>query len=227
LAPVDRYRRPADLPKRIPVFPLLGAILLPRAGLPLNIFEPRYLAMLDDVMAGSRILGIIQPERNEGDEESPAGKDVRLRQVGCAGRLTAFQELDDGRLTVTLTGIVRFEIGAEVMTAKPYRICEVEYERFRDDFSAGAGENLVDRQGLLRVLKSYLEAHKLKADWKSINNAPTEFLVNSLSIMCPYGPEEKQALLEAQDLRLRAEVLTALAEMELASGESGGGSTVN
>lgn len=227
MAPTDRYRRPADLPKRIPVFPLLGAILLPRAGLPLNIFEPRYLSMLDDVISGARVLGIVQPERTEGEEESPAGKSVRLRHVGCAGRLTAFQELDDGRLVVTLTGIARFDTVGEIETAKPYRICEVDYERFKDDFSAGAGEELVDRPSLLRVLKSYLDAHKLKADWKSINNAPTEFLVNSLSIMCPYGAEEKQALLEAQDLRMRAEVLMALAEMELASGESGAGGAVN
>lgn len=227
MATTDRYRHPQDLPRRIPVFPLLGAILLPRAGLPLNVYEARYLAMMDDVLSGPRVLGIVQPERTEGGEESPAGKSVPLRQVGCAGRLTAFQELDDGRLFITLTGIVRFRTGIEIPTAKPYRICEVDYERYIEDFRAGAGEEQVDRTSLLRVLRSYLDAHKLKADWKSINSAPTELLVNSLSIMCPYGAEEKQALLEAEDLKKRAEVLMALAEMELASGESGGGGTVN
>ncbi len=227
MAPTDRYRRPADLPQRIPVFPLLKAILLPRSTLPLNIFEPRYLAMLDDVISGARVLGIIQPERTESEDESPVGKAVRLRRVGCTGRLTAFQELDDGRLVITVTGIARFDVAQEMLTAKPYRVCEVSYERFKDDFAPGVGEDDVDREDLIRVFKSYLDAHDLKADWKAIHNAPTEFLVNSLSIMCPYGPEEKQALLEAHDLKTRAEVLTALAEMELASGESGSGGAMN
>jgi uncharacterized protein len=227
VAPSDRYRRPADLPQRIPVFPLLRAILLPRSTLPLNVFEPRYLAMLDDVIAGTRILGIIQPERTETEEESPAGKGVRLRHVGCAGRLTAFQEQDDGHVFITVTGIARFEVAEEMLTAKPYRVCEVSHERFKDDFTAGLDEDQVDRAGLIRVFRSYLDAHNLKADWKAIHNAPTEFLVNSLAIMCPYGPEEKQALLEAHDLKTRAEVLMALAEMELASGESGSGGAVN
>jgi Lon protease-like protein len=227
LAPTNRYRRPADLPPRIPVFPLRGVILLPRAALPLNVFEPRYLAMIEDVMAGARILGIIQPERSGGDEESPVGKTVSLRRIGCAGRVTAYQELDDARLFITLTGIARFEVRDESATAKPYRICNVAYDRFTEDFGSGLGEELVDRSRLLRVLKSYLEAHRLRTDWKAILNAPSELLVNSLSILCPYGPEEKQALLEAADLKTRAEVLMALAEMELASSESGSGTTLN
>jgi Lon protease-like protein len=227
LAPTNRYRRPADLPPRIPVFPLRGVILLPRAALPLNVFEPRYLAMIEDAIAGARILGIIQPERSGGDEESPVGKTVPLRRIGCAGRVTAYQELDDARLFITLTGIARFEVRDEPATAKPYRICNVAYDQFGEDFSSGLGEELVDRSRLLRVLKSYLETHRLRTDWKAILNAPSELLVNSLSILCPYGPEEKQALLEAADLKTRAEVLMALAEMELASSESGSGTTLN
>jgi Lon protease-like protein len=227
LAPTDRYRCPADLPQRIPVFPLRGVILLPRAPLPLNVFEPRYLAMLQDVMAGARILGMIQPERWGGEEESPAGKMVPLRRVGCSGRVTAYEELDDGQLVITLTGIARFEVVDEPATAKPYRICNVSYDRFSEDLKSDAGGELVDRTSLLLVLKSYLEAHRLRADWKAIINAPSELLVNSLSILCPYGPEEKQALLEAADLKTRAEVLMALAQMELASRESGSGGTLN
>jgi len=227
LAPTDRYQRPADLPQRIPLFPLRGAILLPRAVLPLSIYETRYLAMLEDILAGDRIVGIVQPDRSDSDEESPPGKDVSLRPIGCAGRLTAFQELDDDRVLVTITGVSRFGLVSEVPTEKPYRIFEVDYDRFSEDFQAGAGEENVDRGNLLRVLRSYLESHNLKADWRSILSAPSEYLVNSLSVVCPYGAEEKQALLEAKDLKTRAEVLVALAEMELASSEGGSGGAVN
>lgn len=209
------------------MFPLRGVILLPRAVLPLSIYESRYLSMLEDVVAGERIVGIIQPERSEGEDESPPGKAVSLRPVGCAGRLTAFQELDDDRVLITVTGVARFELASEVPTTKPYRLFEVSYGGFTHDFQEGAGEDLVDRSKLLRVLKSYLEAHKLKADWRAILSAPSEYLVNSLSVVCPYGAEEKQALLEAKDLKTRAEVLIALAEMELASSESGSGGAVN
>lgn len=222
---IDQYQRPQDLPPRIPVFPLRGAILLPRALLPLNVFEPRYLSMLSDVVSGKRILGVIQPGRTAGalGPESPEGKTAELRTVGCAGRVTSYQEMDDGRLTITLTGIARFEIIDETETTLPYRVVSVTYDRFARDFSAGLGEELVDRAKLLRVLRSYLDSNKLEADWTAIQRAPSETLINTLSIMAPYGPEEKQALLEAQDLRERAEVLVALAEMEIAaSGGSGG-----
>lgn len=220
----DRYRRPADLPPRIPVFPLRGAILLPRATLPLNIFEPRYLSMIEDVMSGSRVLGILQPATADTDpeHESPLGKSFGLRRVGGAGRVTSYQELDDGRVIITLTGIMRFEIVGEAETAKPYRLMSVTYDRFASDLTEGLGEELVDRENLLRVLKNYLEANRLKADWSSIQRASSEFLVNALSVMSPYGPEEKQALLEATDLKSRSDVLVALAEMELASGGDSG-----
>jgi Lon protease-like protein len=218
----DRYRRPADLPPRIPVFPLRGAILLPRATLPLNIFEPRYLEMIDDVMSGTRIIGILQPVLSDDDQESPLEKTASLRSIGCAGRVTSYQELDDGRLIITLTGISRFECVGEAETDMPYRIMSVSYDRFATDLTEGLGEELVDRRNLLRVLRIYLEANRLKTDWETIQRASNEFLINALSVMCPYGPEEKQALLEAKDLRSRAEVLVALAEIDLASNGSSG-----
>jgi Lon protease-like protein len=222
VALADRYTRPADLPTRIPVFPLRGALLLPRATLPLNVFEPRYLAMIDDVMSGARVVGIVQPSGCEG-AESPDGKSAGLRRVGCAGRVTTYQELDDGRLTITVTGIARYEIVEEMPATTPYRMVHVSYDRFASDLTRGLDEDGVDRPKLLRALKGYLERNRLLADWSVIERASSEVLINALSIMSPYGPEEKQALLEAPDLRARAEVLVALAEMELAAhGGSGG-----
>ncbi len=225
MSPIDRYRRPADLPPRIPVFPLRGAILLPRATLPLNVFEPRYLEMVDNVMSGDRLIGIVQPAQDEShdEEESPLGRSVGLRNVGCVGRVTSYQEVDDGRLVITLTGIARYEILDEAMTDLPYRVASVAYDRFASDLNEGLGEDEVDRTNLLRVLRSYLDANRLEADWAAIQRASSEFLINALCVMCPYGPEEKQALLEAEDLKRRADVLVALAEMELAS--SGGSGT--
>jgi Lon protease-like protein len=223
---IERYNRPSDLPPRIAVFPLRGAILLPRATLPLNVFEPRYLAMLDDVMAGSRIIGIVQPAGDDNDdEESPADKAAGLRQVGCAGRVTSYQEVDDGRIVITLTGIMRYEIIDEAETDKPYRVMSVSYDKFAQDLREGLGEEQVDRVNLLRVLRSYLTANRMKADWSAIQRASSEFLINALSVMSPYGPAEKQALLEACDLKSRADVLVALAEIELAS-NGGSGSTL-
>jgi Lon protease-like protein len=206
------------------VFPLRGAILLPRASLPLQVFEPRYLAMVEDVIASNRLLGIIQPDG--GGEESPAGKGNALRKVGTAGRIVAFQEMDDGRLLVTLTGISRFEVTGEIESAKPYRTVEISCTRFAGDFQIGAGEDHVDRQALLKALKTYLEAKNLRIDWGAVSRSSTEALVNSLSIVSPYGAAEKQALLEAADLKTRAEMLVALAEMELAAGSGGSGSTL-
>ncbi|SDO36120.1 hypothetical protein SAMN04488061_0991 [Filomicrobium insigne] len=219
----DLYRRPADLPPQIPVFPLRGAILLPRATLPLNVFEPRYLAMVEAAMSGNRVIGIIQPDGGVQEEESPSDKSCDLRAVGCVGRITTYQELDDGRYVITLTGVARFDVENEVHSDTPYRIMQVNYNRYADDFQAGLGEEEVDRENLLRVLRSYLDANSLKADWSAILRASNEVLINALSVMSPYGPEEKQALLEAADLKSRADVLVALAEMELASGGADGG----
>lgn len=223
MSPISRYRQPADLPEHIPVFPLRGAILLPRAALPLNVFEPRYLVMIDDVLRGDRIIGIIQPKS---DVESPAGKSVPLKSVGCAGRLTAYQETDDNRLLITVTGIARFSVVDEVETEDPYRTCRVRFDEYGGDLVKGGGEEDVDRGTLLRVLKTYLDINAMKADWQSIHRAGNEFLVNTLSVISPYGAEEKQALLEARDLKSRAEVLIALAEMELASREGGSGTSL-
>lgn len=223
MSPTDRYRRPADLPPRIPVFPLRGAILLPRATLPLNVFEPRYLEMLDAVMAGDRLIGIIQPAADDNGEyeESPRAP-VILRNVGCVGRVTSYQEVDHARRMITLTGVMRYDVLDEAVTDLPYRVMSVSYDRYASDLNEGLGEEQVDRANLLRVLRSYLDANKLEADWGAIQRASSEFLINALCVMSPYGPEEKQALLEAQDLKRRADVLVALAEMELASSGNSG-----
>jgi hypothetical protein len=202
---------------------LRGAILLPRATLPLNVFEPRYLEMLDDVMSGDRLIGVIQPAADDiGDyEESPHGS-VSLRNIGCVGRVTSYQEVDHARRTITLTGIMRYDVLDEAVTDLPYRVMSVSYDRYASDLNEGLGEEQVDRANLLRVLRSYLDANKLEADWAAIQRASSEFLINALCVMSPYGPEEKQALLEAADLKRRADVLVALAEMELASSGNSG-----
>jgi Lon protease-like protein len=212
------YRGPADLPETIPVFPLSGALLLPRGRLPLNIFEPRYLAMVDDAMRGGRIIGMIQPdEAKGGSTAAPA-----LYDAGCAGRIVSYEETGDGRYLITLSGISRFRIREELAVATPYRQCRVDYTPFGEDFTANSGDAEVDRDALLRTLASYLEANKIEADWSGIREAPIEALVNGLSMMSPYGAREKQALLEAPDLKTRAELLIAVTEIALAeSGEDG------
>jgi uncharacterized protein len=225
LAITDRYNKSDHLPAVLPVFPLKGCILLPRATLPLNIFEPRYLTLIDDVLAGNRIIGIVQPQStsDDPDEESPQGKDTPLRQTGCAGRLTSFTETDDGRILISLTGIARFDIVREEVTHHPYRLCQVSYAPYENDLVRGYGQDDVDWPRLLRVLKDYLSARQLSADWQSIERSPTETLVNTLAMISPYGPEEKQALLESPDLKRRSEVLIALAQMEMATPEDGSG----
>lgn len=199
--------------------------MLPRSTLPLNVFEPRYLQMVADILAGPRILGIIQPQRPDAGQ-SPPGKSAPLRRVGCAGRLTAYTETDEGTIILSLSGIARFQIVGEVETAKPYRVCEVSYEPFVTDFARGSGQEQVNLTRFMRVLRSYLDAHNLRADWEALNRSPAELLINTLAMISPYGPEEKQALLEAPDLRTRSEVLMALAEMDMASPEDGSGTTL-
>ncbi|MGI9384502.1 MAG: LON peptidase substrate-binding domain-containing protein [Methyloligellaceae bacterium] len=222
----DRYRKPEDLPATVAVFPLRGVILLPRSTLPLNVFEPRYLAMVNDVLAGDRMLAVLQPKAPADDDQSPQGKEFPLRKVGGVGRLTAFSETDDGRVLITLTGISRFELAGEQEIDEPYRIIQPDYTPYADDLTRGEGEDDVNREQLLTVLKTYLEAHELTADWDSINHSTNERLVNTLSMISPYGAEEKQALLEAPDLKSRADVLVALAEMELAARDDGTESTM-
>jgi Lon protease-like protein len=222
----DRYRNAADMPRELAMFPLRGAILLPRASLTLNVFEPRYLALVDYALAGNRLIGVVQPAPEAGDAESPKGRSFPLRSVGCAGRLFSFTENDDGRVVIALAGVVRFASGGDIAGDAPFRICEVDYAPFANDFITGHGEEEVDRPRLLTTLKTYLTASNLNADWDRINGASSERLVNTLSILCPYGPEEKQALLEAPDLRSRAEALVALAEMELATRDDGSGTSI-
>lgn len=208
-----RYRSPADLPGVIPVFPLAGALLLPRGQLPLNIFEPRYLAMIDDALRdGHRLIGMIQPE---GVTESPKLK-PSLFKVGCIGRITQLAESGDGRYIIELTGVARFRVEEELDANTDYRQCRVTYAPFVDDFVARKGEDAVDRESLLRALTDFMTANNMTADWDDIKRAPTEALVNGLSMMSPYGAPEKQALLEAPDLKTRAELLVAITEIELA-----------
>jgi Lon protease-like protein len=208
------YKGAEDCPPVIPLFPLAGALLLPRGQMPLNIFEPRYLAMIDDALRTHRVIGMIQPEPETG-RQPPVPP---LLQVGCIGRITQFAETGDDRYVLTLTGISRFRIVEELTVTTPYRQARISYDEFAIDFTARAGEDAVDRAGLLAALRAFAKANALKIDWKGVNEAPNEALVNALSMMCPFGPREKQALLEARSLRERAEVLIAITEIELARG---------
>jgi len=226
LSVTDRYRTPNDLPQYLPVFPLQGCIILPRSTLPLNIFEPRYLQMVDDALAGERVIGIVQPHGKTEDEESPVDRRFPLRRTGCVGRITSFNETEDARILITLAGIARFDIVEEISTDKAYRMCEVSYDRFATDLIHGYGQDAVDWDELLRVLKTYLAARQMSADWESIERSPAELLVNTLSVISPYGPEEKQALLEASSLKERSEVLIALAQMEMATTDDDPSSTL-
>jgi Lon protease-like protein len=214
------YRGPEAVPDVIPVFPLPGALLLPRGQMPLNIFEPRYLAMVDDALrSGIRLIGMIQPDpAHPGtDPEKP-----HLFQVGCVGRMTQFAESGDGRYLIQLTGVARFRIAEELSVTTPYRQCKVTYQPYVDDFTPRMGEDEVDRKSLLRALTSFLKANNLKADWEGIENAPNEALVNALAMMSPYEAAEKQAMLEAPDLKTRAEILVAVTEIELAKSKTPG-----
>jgi Lon protease-like protein len=211
------YRGPADCPDVIPVFPLPGALLLPRGQMPLNIFEPRYVAMVDDALKANRVIGMIQPDPEGGGTPLVP----KLYAVGCAGRITQFAETGDGRYLITLTGIARFRVDEELPSMAPYRLCRVSYEPFTADFLARAGEDEVDRPALLRALNDFVEAKNLKLDWRGVEQAPNEALVNALCMMSPFGPREKQALLEAPDLKRRAEALVAITDIELAEADDG------
>lgn len=215
------YEAPDDLPDLIPVFPLPEALLLPRGQMPLNIFEPRYMAMVDHAMAGDRIIGMVQPMTVTEDGEE-AGE---LFAVGCAGRITSYSETGDGRYMICLTGISRFRILEEVEPESGFRRCRVTAVDFPSDFVEDAGADTVDRSHLLDTFRLYLDANQLEADWDSIEKASNETLVNALSMMSPYGMAEKQALLEAPDLRTRAETLIALTEISLARRGDGNASS--
>jgi uncharacterized protein len=210
------YNKPADLPQKLPVFPLPGALLLPRADLPLNIFEPRYLEMVSDALSGERIIGIIQPRDDSDTAERP-----ELMKVGCAGRITSYAETPDGRMLVTLTGVSRFSIKSELAVDTAYRQVVANFKPFAIDLVMDLGAAEVNRPALLTAFKDYLTANNMSADWSEINAASTEVLVNTLSLLAPYPASEKQALLEAPDLKTRADVLVALTEMALSKSYAG------
>nr|WP_319391461.1 LON peptidase substrate-binding domain-containing protein [uncultured Cohaesibacter sp.] len=216
------YDSPRDIPAIIPVFPLEEALLLPRTQMPLNIFEERYLMMVDYAIHKDRIIGIIQPQAEAIDTDQAPEKlyAPKLQQVGCLGRVTAYGETGDGRVLITLSGICRFRVVKEMLTDLPFRLAEIDCEEFVHDLIEGLGEDQVDREGLLDVFRAFLDANDMEADWESIGKSSNEILVNSLSMMSPYGIAEKQALLEAESLALRADTLIAMTEMHLAS-ESG------
>ena len=210
------YKQTSDLPNVVPLFPLTAVLLLPQGQLPLNIFEPRYLAMINNAMSSDRVIGMIQPE----DLKAAAAIDDTkanppLKAIGCAGRITSFAETGDGRIFITLTGICRFRVTTELDSLYPYRLAQVDFEPYGHDLDETYGESDVDRDKLLKALKSFVEAQQLPIDWESIKAASTQALVNGLSMACPYGLNEKQALLEAKTLKVRAQTLIALTEMAL------------
>lgn len=210
------YESDADLPEIIPVFPLHEALLLPRTHLPLTIFEPRYLDMVDDALASERVIGMIQPSEPSSGSSDPLPPLIPLSGIGTIGRITSYGEVGDGRVMITLTGITRFQVKEELPSLTPYRQLHVDYGVFEQDFTPGFGEDKVDRARVLKMLHAFLDHHGLDVDWDSIKSSSNEELVNALCCMSPYGTREKQALLEARDLITRAETLIAMTEMHLA-----------
>jgi len=200
----------ANLPTILPLFPLSGVLMLPRARLPLQVFEPRYLAMLDDVLRSShRLIGLVQPLNPDGEP---------LHSIGCAGRVTSFTETDDGRYMITLTGICRFQITEEQAGFSPYRKADIDWGRFQGDLGRPEQDAGFDRAGFLPTLRRYLEAGDMTTDWDRLKDTKDELLINSLSMMCPLSPEDKQALLECATLRDRRKTLVTLIEYALLSG---------
>ncbi len=201
-------------PDILPVFPLPGALLLPRARLPLHLFEPRYLQMLDDTLkTDHRLIGMVQPF--EGPD-----KESQLHSIGCAGRLTAFSETEDGRYMITLSGMSRFRIKEEVEGFTPYRRCEVSWDGFGRDLGPAEKDGDFDRDAFMALLERFFTDQGLKTDWESLSEAEDELLINSLSMLCPFEPEDKQALLEAPSLGTRRETLVTLIEFALRGGNA-------
>jgi Lon protease-like protein len=208
------YKNASELPITLPVFPVAGALLLPRRPIQLTVFEPRYLAMLDDALTGERLIGMIQPSAgDEAPEPAP-----ELCAVGCAGRIVQYAEIGDGRCFLTLMGTARFRVAEELTALTPYRRVRADFSAFPDDLLEGAGETEVDRTALVATLRDFAKAKELKVDWDDVEKASNEVLVNALSMLSPYGAREKQALLEAADLKSRAEMLVAISQIELARG---------
>lgn len=206
----------ADLPDIIPVFPLPGALLLPRARLPLHLFEPRYLQMFDDALkTDSRLIGMVQPN------EVPGREGTGLQMIGCAGRITQFSETEDNRYMITLGGVSRFRVVKEVEGFTPYRRCEVNWDGFDRDMGQPEEDAVFDREPFLNKLSKYFESRGLNADWETLSDADDELLINSLSMMLDFDPEDKQALLEAPSLSTRRETLVTLIEFTLRGGPDG------
>ena len=212
--PAPAYRHISDLPDEIPVFPLTGALLLPRWQLPLNIFEPRYLNMIDDAMAGERIIGMVQ---SVGGDKSRPG----LANLGCAGRITSFSETNDGRYLITLTGIARFRVDRELDVRTPYRQVQADWNEFEADLHEPTVTALPNRERLVQTLRAYIDRNAMTADWSAVEEAPIETLINALCAGCPFSPIEKQALLEAVTLKDRCEALMALLEMDFPDTDEG------
>ena len=211
------YNSPHDLPEVIPVFPLSGALLLPSGNMPLNIFEPRYIELIDDAIFSDKIVGMIQPcWKSRHTDSAP----VPLSKIGCLGRITAVQETGDGCYLLNLTGICRYSVIEEVASNKSYRTCRVEV--FSHDFDGSPCEsNKINRNELLEAFRAYLKSNNLDVDWETIGDTDDETLVTALCMMSPYEPAEKQALLEAPDLKTRTDTLIAISQMHLARQDRG------
>jgi uncharacterized protein len=200
------------LPDTLPIFPLTGVLLLPRGRLPLNIFEPRYLAMTRDALGGERLIGMVQPSEPQRDNRGGGAINPPVYPIGCAGRITAFSETDDGRYLLTLTGVSRFRIRDELPLLSGYRRIVAEWQPFARDVDTPTGAEF-DRDRFIRGLKGFFTQRQISADWEAIEKAAGEHLINSIAMLCPFAPSEKQALLEAADLDERARLLIALVEM--------------
>lgn len=216
----------ASLPEIIPIFPLTGVLLLPRGRLPLNIFEPRYLAMTKDALGGERLIGMVQPSEPQDDNRGRGGApNPPVYPVGCAGRITAFAETDDGRYMITLTGVSRFRIKEELPLLSGYRRVVTDWTPYARDREPSSEADF-DRERFARALKSYFTQRQISADWEAIEKAPAEHLLTSIAMLCPFAPSEKQALLEAADIEERGRLLVALIEMAMinlpAAEETGG-----
>jgi len=205
-----------SLPETLPIFPLTRALLLPRARLPLNVFEPRYLSMVSAALGQGRFIGMIQPKKAYGD---PVPDDAQLYETGCAGRITSFAETDDGRFLITLLGVSRFRVVRELAPVDGYRRVVPDFAPFAGDLDHDPGA-AADRKRLVRAVRGYFALRSIDGDWNAINEASDEALVTSLAMICPFEPREKQALLECAGVAERADLLTALMEMAVHEAEA-------
>ncbi|WDR00236.1 LON peptidase substrate-binding domain-containing protein [Devosia sp. J2-20] len=221
---LKRPASPADLPKSVPIFPLSGALLLPFSHRPLNVFEPRYVDMVDAALRGDRLIGLIQPE--DTSEESPRGRDP-LQAIGCLGRITHFEESGEGRYFIILEGVTRFRLAHELTVMTPYRQGVVDAAEYAFDFTRDFGEDEVDRERFVKLMRDYAEFANIELNFEEIERTGTADLVNFCCMVGPYGPADKQVLLEAPTLEQRAETLIAMTEYEMARGTGGGAAPLN